>query len=193
MIDPPSTGTRWSSTRATSSTGPSAAVRERMLSRASAGVICSVGGRPSAAVASRTFWACGSSGMARPPLLVDPGGHDPAAGVMADVRPEVLHVRRPRGHRAYRWAVEVIRRLGDVALQVPQDVAALGHVEGPPLQPNHLRDLRVVHTARVEGLARGEDAVDVGVRIIAAAEEPARHLVELPEERARDEGAVLLE
>ena len=45
-----------------------AAVRDRMLSRASAGVICSVGGRPSAAVASRTFWACGSSGMARHPL-----------------------------------------------------------------------------------------------------------------------------
>ena len=43
-------------------------MRERMLSRAGAGVICSVGGSPRAAVASRTFCACGSRGMASPHL-----------------------------------------------------------------------------------------------------------------------------
>src|SRR5512145_2435471 len=117
-MEPPSTGTRWSSIFATSSTGPSAAVRERMLSRAWAGVICSIGGSPRATVASITFCACGSRGIASSVglLLVEPGGHDAAADVVTDVRTEVLHVGVPRRHRAHRRAVGVVHLLRRVAL-----------------------------------------------------------------------------
>src|SRR5262244_443206 len=57
---PPGTRISCSATAATSSKGPSAAVRERIDSRASSGVDSSTGLRLSAARASAIFWACGS-------------------------------------------------------------------------------------------------------------------------------------
>src|SRR5215831_13288246 len=60
---PPATGTWCSVTVATSSTGPSPAVRERIDSRASSGVESSMSLRFSLAIASRRLCACGSSGM----------------------------------------------------------------------------------------------------------------------------------
>ena len=69
VISPPATGTRWSATAATSSKGPRAAVRVRSDSRASSGVDSSTGLRLSAAMASMTRWAWGSSGIRRPPAV----------------------------------------------------------------------------------------------------------------------------
>jgi len=83
--------------------------------------------------------------------------------------------------------------LGHVTLDVVDDLATLGHVEGATLELDHLRELGIVDALGVERLPRDEIAVEVAVRVGPGAEEPGAHLVELAEDGARDEGAVLLE
>src|SRR5215468_9739392 len=78
---PPVTRISCSATAATSSTGPSPAVRERIDSRASSGVESSMSLRFSLAIASRRLCACGSSGiMLSPPTIAF--GHRSAATVV---------------------------------------------------------------------------------------------------------------
>src|SRR5215510_12254775 len=122
----------------------------------------------------------------------DPGDHEAPAVIMADVRAEVLYVGLPGRHRAHRGAIQRVYLRGDVALDVVDDLAALGHVEGPALQLDHVGELGIVHSRSVQRLPGHEVAVEVTVGIRPLAEEPRGHLVELAEERGGDEGAVLL-
>src|SRR5215831_5436144 len=123
---------------------------------------------------------------------VEPGDHEAPAVIMADVRAEVLYVGLPGRHRAHRGAVQRVYLRGDVALDVVDDLAALGHVEGPALQLDHVGELGIVHSRSVQRLPGHEVAVEVAVGIRPLAEEPRGHLVEFAEERGGDEGAVLL-
>src|SRR5512132_6443 len=69
-----------------------------------------------------------------PGLFVQPGGHHAPAVVVADIGPEVLHIGFPGRHRAHRGAEQDIGLLGHVALDVVDDVPALGDVEGAALE-----------------------------------------------------------
>src|SRR5215468_1424907 len=75
---------------------------------------------------------------AAPASAVEPGDHEAPAEVVADVGPEVLDVGLPRRDGADRGAVETEHVLRDVALDVVDDLAPLGHVEGAALEPDHL-------------------------------------------------------
>src|SRR5437660_7777909 len=124
-------------------------------------------------------------------LLVDPGGHQPPAIVEAVVRHVVLDVRVPRREDPDRPVGPEQRLIGEVALDVEHDLLALGDVEGPPLQPDHLRELGVVHAPDVEPLAGHEPAIEVRLGVGPGTAQSDEHLVELSEDRARDERAVL--
>src|SRR5262249_56083886 len=87
-------------------------------------------------------------------LLVEPGDHESAAVVEADVRAEVLHVRLPRRHRARRNPIAVIDLLGTVTLDVPDDVATLGDVDRPALEAAHLREAALGHPRAARHLSR---------------------------------------
>src|SRR5262245_12071678 len=76
---------------------------------------------------------CPLASLGRIRLLVEPGGHHAAAVVVTDVGPEVLHVRLPRGHRAHRRAEQEVGLLGDIALDVVDQLLALGDIERAPL------------------------------------------------------------
>src|SRR5688500_9001480 len=84
-------------------------------------------------------------------LFVEPGDHEAAAVVVADVRAEVLHVRHPGPDRAHRRAVRVVHLLRGVALDLEDQLAALLVVEGAALLLDHLGELRVVDPDRVQG------------------------------------------
>src|SRR6267142_4645692 len=127
------------------------------------------------------------------PSSVEPGDHQAPAVFVAFVGAEVLDVRLPGGDGAHRGPVEPQDILGDVALDVVNDLAALGDVEGAALELDHVRELGIVDARGVERLAGDEVAVEVAVGVVPAAEETGAHLVELAEDRARDEGAVLLQ
>src|SRR5206468_1391090 len=92
-----------------------------------------------------------------------------------------------------RGAGEMIRLRGEVPLDVVEDRAPPGHVEGAPLQANQLIELGIVHAGRVEELAgkmkRGE--VRVGEELAPA--DRGHHLLEPAEDAAGDESAHLLE
>src|SRR6266545_1552399 len=80
----------------------------------------------------RTYFFTKLDGLPR--LLVQPSGHQATAVVVADIRPEVLHIRLPGRHRAHRGAEQDIGLLRHVALDVVDDVPALGDVEGAALE-----------------------------------------------------------
>ena len=71
--------------------------------------------------------------------------------------------------------------------------AALGHVERPALQVDHIGQLGVVHVDDVERLAGHEGAVEVGLRIDPRPPQTVDHVVELAVDRSGDERPVLLE
>src|SRR3989454_10346161 len=76
--------------------------------------------RPGKTVPSSSQRAAGSSGRA-----LDPRVHEAAAQIKAVVRLEPLHVRRvrdvPRGH----WQVNVIGLVGEIAVDLVGELAAL--------------------------------------------------------------------
>src|SRR4029453_9250431 len=113
-----------------------------------------------------------------PRLLVQPGGHQAPAVVVADIGPEVLDVRHPRRHRAHRGAVGVVDLLGDEALDVVDDLAPFLLVERPPLELDHLGELGIVHPDGIERLA-GQQLSEIGIGVGGAAAEGEYHLVEL--------------
>src|SRR5882724_13674469 len=94
-------------------------------------------------------------------LLVDPDGHEPAAVVEAVVRHEVLDVGVPRRQDLDRAVHAEQRLVREVALDVEDDLLALGHVERPPLQLDHVGELGIVHAPDVQRLARHVPAVEV--------------------------------
>src|SRR6267142_249295 len=112
---------------------------------------------------------------------VEPCHHEAPAVVVADVRREVLDVGLPRRDGADGRAVESPDLLRDVALDVEDDLAALRHVEGAALEPDHLGELGIVHARGVVRLPRNEVAVEVAVGVGPGAEEASPHLVELAE------------
>src|SRR5262245_55113736 len=89
-----------------------------------------------------------------PTSASEPGGHEPAAIVIAQVGRKVPHVGFPRRDDATRRPVEVVDLLGEIALDVPNDLPSLRGVERPALQPDHVGQLRVVHARRVGLLIR---------------------------------------
>src|SRR5207244_59159 len=124
---------------------------------------------------------------------VEPGGHEPPAVVVAEIRPEVPDVPLPRRDRDRRGAVQVIDLLGEVTLDVPEDRPPPADVEGPALEPDHVGEPRVVHPAGVGGLAGQVIAGQVAVGIGPRTEEPGSHPLELAVDRACEVRAVLLE
>src|SRR5687768_8382920 len=62
-------------------------------------------------------------------LLVPPGRHEPAAVVVAEVRPEVLELGIERGDVHARRHPDVVHLLGDVPLDIEDLLAALLLVE----------------------------------------------------------------
>src|SRR5437773_1746890 len=100
------------------------------------------------------------------PSSVEPGDHQAPAVVMAYVGAEVLDVRLPGGDGAHRRPVEPQDVLGDVALDVVNDLAALGDVEGAALELDHVRELGIVDARGVERLAGDEVAVEVAVGVV---------------------------
>src|SRR5882672_10446549 len=83
--------------------------------------------------------------------------------------------------------------LSDVALDVVDDLAALGDVERTALELDHLSEFGIIDTRGIERLPRHEVAIEITVRVGPAAEETSPHLVELAKDGARYEGAVFLE
>src|SRR6266571_3110117 len=112
-----------------------------------------------------------------PPSTVEPGDHQAAAVVVTDVRREILDVGLPRGDRAGRRPIESPDLLRDMALDVVDDLATLGHVEGAALELDHVGELGIVDALGVERLARNEVAVEVAVGVGPRAEEAGAHLV----------------
>src|SRR5687767_12936507 len=95
-------------------------------------------------------------GAATTILLVDPGGHHPAAVIEAVVRHVVLDVRLPRRDDLGRGVRSEVRVLREVALDVVDDLLALGDIERAALQLDHVGELRIVQVPDVERLPRHE-------------------------------------
>src|SRR5207247_3513131 len=125
-------------------------------------------------------------------LPVDPGGHEPPPVIEAVVGHVVLDVRVPGREDPDRSVHAEQGLIGEVALDVKHDLLAFGDVEGPPLQPYHVRELGVVHAPDVEWLAGHEPAIEVRLRVGPGTAQSEEHAVELPEDGAGDERAVLL-
>src|SRR6266446_413462 len=122
----------------------------------------------------------GTAAAARLVLLVDPGGHEPAAVVEAVVRHVVLDVGLPGRDDLDRAVHAEVGLLGHVALDVEDDLLALADVEGPPLEIDHVAELRIVHVPHVERLAGHVPPVEIGLGIGPGPAEPHEHVVELP-------------
>src|SRR5262245_35675936 len=101
-------------------------------------------GRPRAATAPRHSILQGSSRTSRivsatitPASVnsaVEPRGHETPPVVVAEVRGKVSHVPLPGRDHARRGAVDVVDVLGQVALDIPDDVAPARHVERASLE-----------------------------------------------------------
>src|SRR5580765_1658010 len=61
-------------------------------------------------------------------LAVEPGGHEAAAVVVAEIRPVVFQGAVPDRHVNPRGELDVVLLLGQMALQVVDDLAPLRHV-----------------------------------------------------------------
>src|SRR5262245_32128856 len=86
-------------------------------------------------------------------LLVEPGGHQAPAVVVPEVGPVVLQRRRPRRHVDLRGVLHVVLLLGEVALDVVDDLLPLRRVQRAPLLHEHVGDHGIVDVALVLQLA----------------------------------------
>src|SRR2546425_6401576 len=124
---------------------------------------------------------------------VEPRGHEAPPVVVADVRREVPHRGVPGDDDAERRPVEVVRLLGEIALDVVEDLPPPARVERPALEPDHLGELRVVDPPRVARLAWDVEPVEVAVGLRPVAEHTDGELLELPYNGGGLEGPVLLQ
>src|SRR3989441_7029994 len=121
---------------------------------------------------------------------VEPGCHESAAVVVAEVWPVVLERTVPNGNIDPRRDLDVVLLFGQVTLQVVDNLPALGDVEDTPLTDQHVGDDRVVDVTLVLRLPRIVHAEEEVVGIEERSLRAVRQRVELPEVAARDEGAV---
>ena len=59
--------------------------------------------------------------------------------IVVEIRREVPQVPLPGRHDARRRAIEVVDLLGEITLDVPDDLASPAYVEGATLEADHLR------------------------------------------------------
>src|SRR5881397_2190391 len=123
---------------------------------------------------------------------IQPGGHEAAAVVVAEARRVVLEGAFPYADVDAGRHLHVVLLLGQMALDVEDDLAPLGHVGGAPLAHQHVGHHRVVDVALVLELA----GIVLTEEEVVGLEEPrlraVGHGVELAVEARRDVGAVLL-
>src|SRR6185503_19398644 len=146
--------------------------------------------RRSRRVSEVARWSIGISFL--PELAVEPGGHEPPAVVISEVRSVVDE--RPVPHRDVHAGPElhVVLLLGDVALGLVDDLPPLGRIHGAPLPDQHVGQHRVVDVAVVLDLPRVVLAVEEVVRLQERGLGPEGHGLVLAVERAGDVGPVLL-
>src|SRR5213594_3827100 len=161
------------------------------MSRGSVKTISDAISRDGIATRSRLARYRLSTGGGRP-LPLEPRGHEPPAVVVAHVRPVVLDRALPDRDVDGRWHLHVVLLLGQVALDVVDDLAALGRIERPPLADEHVSHHRVVDVALVLQLL---GVVLTEQEVVGLEESRLRaegHRVELAAEAGRDVRAVLL-
>src|SRR5207249_5420354 len=122
---------------------------------------------------------------------VEPRRHEPAAVVVAHVRPVVLERALPDRDVDAGRHLHVVLLLGQVALDVVDDLAALGDVGRAPLADQHVGHHRVVDVALVLELFRVVLAEQEVVRLQEPRLGPEGHRLELAVEARRDVRAVL--
>src|SRR5689334_12862161 len=123
---------------------------------------------------------------------VEPGGRQPPSVVVAEIGSVVLEGAVPDGRIGLRDRGDVVHLLGQVALDLVNELAPLGDVERPALPDDHVGHDRIVDVALVLQLAGEVMAEDEVVGIEERRLWSERHGVELPVEARRDVGAVLL-
>src|SRR5690242_1278280 len=132
------------------------------------------------------IWRVVKLAIATSPLSIEPGIHETAAHTVAVVAAKALHVRGvhdvPRPHRQ----IHVIRLVGEIALDVEDDLATPRRIQLATLRAQHAVELGIVDAAAIARRAAEErlveDLVDLGG---AGAERAHGHLVVLAEERHR--------
>src|SRR5437879_2998766 len=125
-------------------------------------------------------------------LAVEPGRQQAAAVVVAHVRSVVLERAFPDGDVHAGRHLHVVLLLGQVALDVVDQLAPLGNVEGAPLAHEHVGDDRIVDVALVLQLVGVVLADQEVVGLQEAGLRAERRRVELAVEAGRDVGTVLL-
>src|SRR5437016_5434338 len=123
---------------------------------------------------------------------LEPRRDEPAAVVVAEVGPVVLQRTVPyRGvHLSHRR--RVVDLPGEIALDVLDDLAALGGIERAALTDDHVGDDGIVHVTLILHLAGVVVAEEVVVAVQERRLRPEGHRIELAVKARRDVGAVLL-
>src|SRR6266851_7449097 len=125
-------------------------------------------------------------------LPLEPGGHQAPAVVVAHVGSVILDRGVPHRDLDRGRHLHVVLLLGQVALDLPDDLAALHRIRGAPLADQHVGHDRIVDVPVVLDLARVVLAVEEVVGLLEAGLGAEGHRVVLAVERGRDVRAVLL-
>src|SRR2546422_10770208 len=121
----------------------------------------------------------------------EPGGHQPAAVVVAEARRVVLQRALPDADVHARGHLHVVLLLGQMALDVEDDLAPLGEVDRPSLADEQVGHHGIVDVALVLELFPVILAEEEVIGLEEPRLRPVRHRVELAVEARRDVGAVL--
>src|SRR5678815_3148808 len=87
------------------------------------------------------------------PSPIEPGGDEPPAVVVADVRPVVLDRRIPDADIGARRRLDVVLLLGEVPLDLVDDLAPRLRIAGAALADQHVVEHGIVHVAAIARLA----------------------------------------
>src|SRR5262245_14430904 len=132
-----------------------------------------------------------TSAPSPPRLPFQPGRHQPATVVVAHVRGVVPERAVPDSDVDLGGHLYVVLLLGQVALDVVNDLPPLGHVQGPPLAHEHVGHHGIVDVTLVLqllGIILAEEEV---VRLQEPRLGPEGHRLELAIDAAGDVGPVL--
>src|SRR5712664_771995 len=123
---------------------------------------------------------------------LEPRRDEPTAVVVAEVGPVVLQRTVPhRGvHLSHRR--RVVDLLGEIALDVVDDLAALRGIDRAALTDDHIGDDGIVHVTLILHLAGVVVAEEVVIAVQDGRLRPEGHRIELAVEARRDVGTVLL-